>query len=1281
MHKNIKQFLTFKSKTLIDYNKQKLYNVRAIIICKRYQIIIKRRITMNKKRILSLLVSLALFCTAFSAFPAFAANVQDSGWTVNFEATDVSTAIPDSTAFGNYNVICGSKTIAIDNDSKGKTINGNTYNYRLKLGGAGKYDSSTNTFSDRGVSFTTTSAGTLSVYAMSSSSSADRPLKLSGVGVNLSQNALGANISEQTYLVPNAGNYYLYSDDSGINIYYISFTPAPSRPAWSSVANPVIDNINSAGGKITVDFTADISINGADDVLVTLSDSSSNLDSIVYSTTGTTGQVEFDAAALNLADGSYNILVEARRYSETTTKTATGSITYTAPITPPPSGITWVHNVFGQNTDTKNNTAVTNADSSITLASKNGKGKFLSSGADGMNFYYTIIPKDQNFELKAKVKVDSWQYSNGQEGFAIMARDIPGTDLREYSNSYAFYLSRMEYTWDSAQSKVSDIGDTTVMMKIGVGTRTLTGIASAEYDGDANSNVFHSTSPFDTSCAQYGSGTYNIIGNSVNTPPDTKKTLTEFDVVLKKTNTGFHVIYTDENGVSHEDIMYDWEKLFVLDEDNIYVGFATARHMVATVSNIQLTTTLAANDPPAQPRPTTYVTPQYSVTSTKDIGVKDYPFTFLANADGNLTASLNGTVVVNNEPVKADSQFLKNVELTEGVNSFDWTFTPNANYKPDTYSELSDYTAKNGTHNVEFKYYGIKGETLYISPTGTPNGTGTSSDPLDVYTAVKYVQPGQTILVMDGTYNLTSKVNIPRGRNGFATEQIKMIADPNAASRPVFDFSAKSAGFELWADYWYFYGFDITNTADMQKGFYLAGNNNILDFLEFYRNGNTGLQISGSNAEPKEMWPSNNLVLNCTSYHNADKGQIDADGFAAKLTTGEGNVFDGCISHNNADDGFDLFAKGETGSIGQVTIKNCVSYQNGYQSKNSISTVPYGGNGNGFKMGGTSLPGNHILINSIAFDNKAKGIDSNSCPDNQVYSSSSLNNDSYNVALYPNTWPSTNYRANGIISLRTATGGNVKEQIELKQSDASLVYNDSNFLWDINLQKSVNNSGTEMKESYFISLDTSVEPTRYADGSINVNGLLQPKDESQVGTSIGARFTALLSPSNDLRNSIGLAVGTTPANKTELQAFIKELEDAKINLANYTDASANAYKAAFDAAMAVINDNTLKATSQATVDNALANLKTAYAGLVLKQAPATPTPAPTSTPKPTDSGSLSSNGSGSNSNSSANPNSSGSNSKPASTGDNLNMAVIIVVFSSSIIAAAVFIFINKRKEN
>ena len=72
-------------------------------------------------------------------------------------------------------------------------------------------------------------AATITVYAMSSSSSADRNLLLVTLAGNEfttvgSQVALGASISKQTYTVTAAGTYYLGSENSGINIYYIAIS-------------------------------------------------------------------------------------------------------------------------------------------------------------------------------------------------------------------------------------------------------------------------------------------------------------------------------------------------------------------------------------------------------------------------------------------------------------------------------------------------------------------------------------------------------------------------------------------------------------------------------------------------------------------------------------------------------------------------------------------------------------------------------------------------------------------------------------------------------------------------------------------------------------------------------------------------------------------------------------------------------------------------------------------------------------------------------------------------
>ena len=68
-----------------------------------------------------------------------------------------------------------------------------------------------------------------------------------------------------------------------------------------------------------------------------------------------------------------------------------------------------------------------------------------------------------------------------------------------------------------------------------------------------------------------------------------------------------------------------------------------------------------------------------------------------------------------------------------------------------------------------------------------------------------------------------------------------------------------------------------------------------------------------TNYATKDLWPSNNLIKNCTSYDNKDEVTSEnADGLL-ELTCGEENVFDGCIAYCNSDDGLYFYAKLATG--------------------------------------------------------------------------------------------------------------------------------------------------------------------------------------------------------------------------------------------------------------------------------------------------------------------------------------------------------------------------------
>lgn len=155
----------------------------------------------------------------------------------------------------------------------------------------------------------------------------------------------------------------------------------------------------------------------------------------------------------------------------------------------------------------------------------------------------------------------------------------------------------------------------------------------------------------------------------------------------------------------------------------------------------------------------------------------------------------------------------------------------------------------------------------------------------------------------------------------------------------------------------------------------LSGSHNVIERCIFDGNRDTGLQISrrSSAVTNYKDWPSYNTILNCTSKNNCDPATYEnADGFAAKLTCGDGNLFDGCISYNNSDDGWDLFAKTATGPIGVVTIRNCIAMRNGITEDGTTKSRC---DGNGFTD--NNNPSALKLSNCTAFDNNKGGSKNN----------------------------------------------------------------------------------------------------------------------------------------------------------------------------------------------------------------------------------------------------------------------------------------------------------------
>ena len=282
-------------------------------------------------------------------------------------------------------------------------------------------------------------------------------------------------------------------------------------------------------------------------------------------------------------------------------------------------------------------------------------------------------------------------------------------------------------------------------------------------------------------------------------------------------------------------------------------------------------------------------------------------------------------------------------------------------------------------------------EKIWCSPDGDDaTADGTEDKPFfSLDKAIAIVEPGMRICMKAGTYVYDHRINID-DHNGTEEQPIELFA---VGGRAVLDFSGMPyhkpsdnpyQGVRLTSSYWHFYRIDICNASD--NGLLIERNkpsggsssdiaknteqahDNIIEECNFYKNGDTGLQIKNLGAF--------NKVINCDSYLNCDEDQGDADGFAPKLSVGDGNYFYGCRAYLNSDDGWDVFYKkdGAFGDNMTIVLENCISYKNGFLDEDNIAPD---GNGNGFKCGSDQGAMNVFMNRCLAICNKAKGFDQN----------------------------------------------------------------------------------------------------------------------------------------------------------------------------------------------------------------------------------------------------------------------------------------------------------------
>ncbi len=288
--------------------------------------------------------------------------------------------------------------------------------------------------------------------------------------------------------------------------------------------------------------------------------------------------------------------------------------------------------------------------------------------------------------------------------------------------------------------------------------------------------------------------------------------------------------------------------------------------------------------------------------------------------------------------------------------------------------------------------------TRYASPAGVSLSGRSMETPGELRFMMSKLQPGDTLLLLDGQYDLEHTIVL----NVKASPDKWVVICPVRGARPILDFrgqqnnqnGVKVSGAHILIK-------DITIRYAGKKGIWLENASYCrLENLDVYGCCDSGIQLRKG---------GHNLVMNCDSHDNFDyqAGGGNADGFADKQggDAFAGNTYIGCRAWNNSDDGWDSFQR-ETKDGVPTMYLFCVTYNNGpaefdltnHPRANGVDRelpclagkdlqhFPNGGNPNGFKLGGqgkeNKATGEYtrhhtVLMNCLAVGHRKKGFDQN----------------------------------------------------------------------------------------------------------------------------------------------------------------------------------------------------------------------------------------------------------------------------------------------------------------
>ncbi|PXV90274.1 putative repeat protein (TIGR02543 family) [Lachnotalea glycerini] len=686
--------------------------------------------------------------------------------------------------------------------------------------------------------------------------------------------------------------------------------------------------------------------------------------------------------------------------------------------------------------DSTDTNAVSETKDAVVIESRGGK---IANAHDGLTFYYTALPTNKNFVLEAKVFINQFGPENGttpskQEAVGVMARDVIGAARQ---NPMAEGYEELPAASNSA---------VTMVLANAKDTNTPLNLVSYQRNGVfypyGNAHISYSSTKF----AQINTDKSRKVTTDITPANGESYDSNDFITLrLERNDNGFVTTYTDAKGNSSSGSIDDADRLAIIDKDTMYIGFFASRNAKVTFTDIYLETS------DANTSPCNFVPDSYDLSfinlSNQTTSSSNYTVAFRANFDGIVSITQDGSVIEPAGNVTAGEIYELPTTLTKDTTSFE------INYISSDVSKTDSFTV---TRNEAYQ------KDLFVSVNGTSTATGDIDSPLDMDTALHYIAEGHTIYLREGIYGPLEVESIYSGSSG-GTKTLTAYNGENVIFR---------GNSYVKASYLNFKGIAITGSNS--AGIRVYGNHNTFDSCTFYGNEDTGFQLGmGSDTDPL-TWPENNTITKCTSFQNVDASGINADGFAAKLGVGKGNLFDSCISYENADDGWDLFNKLGDAKNEPITIQNCIAYKNG---------------NNGFKLGGEGYAVDHIVTGCLAFSNGLDGFTDNfNTGVLTITNCTSVNNDRYNYIFRLNPYKTASQQ--GIFTNNISYRSDYDVDTKGDYISGNVV--NSYFFSDGNDTITAND---------FVSVTTPDSYTRNADGTIHYGDYMCPVSSSFLSSN------------------------------------------------------------------------------------------------------------------------------------------------------------------------------------